>query len=205
MTFPPVRSQRNQLAAVSYHHKFRSPVSASSINSNHWRPPVPVPLTVVGVEAMRTTRRVSSSVCRYACVRHSAETRQRRLSKRLSPPTLSPNVEYSRYVYSHVGAVVLVRFAGVCHIFRCFPPARRSDLQPYQLYLLASSACCLYLSSLQVSHRQLWLTKLRCTLSGTATAFATKGSPPHPVLQGTPATPTRNISKPPPMEDFASL
>jgi hypothetical protein len=42
------------------------------------------------------------------------------------------------------GAVVLVRFAGVYHIFYRFPPAPRSDLLPDYIFLLADYACSLY-------------------------------------------------------------
>jgi hypothetical protein len=119
-------------------------LSVSSINNTCWRPPVPAPLTVVGVEAVRATLRVSSSVCRDACVQHSAEITHRRLRETPSPPNPPPNVEDSAHVHSCVGSVVLVRFAVVCHIFCCFPPARGSDLLPYQLFLLAEYTYCLY-------------------------------------------------------------
>jgi hypothetical protein len=43
--------------------------------------------------------------------------------------SLHPNAGDQAYMYSHVGAVVPVRFDGVCHIFDCFPKASRSELR----------------------------------------------------------------------------
>lgn len=126
---------RNSLAAISYPSARSSLPSASSLNSTCWRLPVSAHLRSAGVEAIRITRCVSSSVCRYASVRHSAEIRQQRLSEGLSPPTPSLNAEYSAERYSHVDAVVLVRFDGVYHIFRWSPQVFRLDLQPYHHFL----------------------------------------------------------------------
>lgn len=155
---------------------------------------------------MRSTRRVSSSVCRYACVRHSAETRRQRLSEGLSPPTPSPNVEGSAYIDSHIWRS---RARALCWRLLYLPslsssssfrlttrPAFDFGRRPFPL--LVPLSC-------KISHWQLSLTKSRCTLSDTAMALATTSSPPRPALQTTPATPTRNISKPPPSRGCRSL
>lgn len=76
---------KNTLEAILYCSARRSSLSASGLNNVFWRRSVSAPLISISAEATRTTRRVSSSVCRHASLRHSAETRQQRGTQPTKP------------------------------------------------------------------------------------------------------------------------